>query len=414
MISRKKLDALTSKIMKCTELMSHCKDMNEKKLKASIRAAIQSHAEMHPDYTLQLHTKTVLDIKHCGNVEYLFRKLDVKVIDISNMELSEDVDSLFGMFFDCPNLERIIGIENLDVSNVKVFDKMFQNCPKLKLPVLKWNTSNMMSAQYMFKNTKAMTKAPCEGWDTSNLTTTHHMFDGSGIKEVDLSKWNKGKLKEVCCMFERCNNLERCDFSDSNGNFNPHRFGVIFNACSNLRNCNLSGWIFDEESNRTENNHCFCGCQKLKNLIIDGWNVDFILEEFDGETIFQMFVGLGESADYCKRNGVSVEEWLRIKGGVVIMMSEDDDEDEDEVVVGDNADDDELISESINESTTSDNSLFIHSFSSENMNESPTYELTNDELSLMREIFKPNAICATNDYELTINDLRLMNELMKF
>ena len=48
------------------------------------------------------------------------------------------------------------------------------------------------------------------------------------------------------------------------------------------------------------------------------------------------------------------------------------------------------------------------------MNESPTYELTNDELSLMREIFKPNAICATNDYELTINDLRLMNELMKF
>jgi len=64
-----------------------------------------------------------------------FRK--VEVIDITGWNIS-NAESLACMFWSCQRLETIYGIEKLDVSNVKNFNGMFQDCHKLKCDLNNW------------------------------------------------------------------------------------------------------------------------------------------------------------------------------------------------------------------------------------------------------------------------------------
>ena len=51
------------------------------------------------------------------------------------------------------NIKQIIGIENLDVSNVKTMDRMFRHCHELtSLDLHKWNVSNVEIMRQMFNS----------------------------------------------------------------------------------------------------------------------------------------------------------------------------------------------------------------------------------------------------------------------
>jgi len=113
---------------------------------------------------------------NCSNLE----KLDISnwktanVEDMSWMFAGED----YGNPPNTMNIKQIIGIENLDVSNVKTMDRMFRNCHELtSLDLHKWNVSNVEIMRQMFNSCKSLSELNIENWNMGNVTNTQYMFN---------------------------------------------------------------------------------------------------------------------------------------------------------------------------------------------------------------------------------------------
>lgn len=67
------------------------------------------------------------------NLAYFFLgALNLKQVDLSNFENTEQVSDTTYMFYNCRNLEEITGVENINFSNVTYLSYMFFACTKLK------------------------------------------------------------------------------------------------------------------------------------------------------------------------------------------------------------------------------------------------------------------------------------------
>ena len=113
---------------------------------------------------------------NCSNLE----KLDISnwktanVEDMSWMFAGED----YGNPPNTMNIKQIIGIENLDVSNVKTMDRMFRHCHELtSLDLHKWNVSNVEIMRQMFNSCTSLSKLNIENWNKCNVTNTQYMFN---------------------------------------------------------------------------------------------------------------------------------------------------------------------------------------------------------------------------------------------
>ena len=113
---------------------------------------------------------------NCSNLE----KLDISnwktanVEDMSWMFAGED----YGNPPNTMNIKQIIGIENLDVSNVKTMDRMFRHCHELtSLDLHKWNVSNVEIMRQMFNSCTSLSKLNIENWNMGNVTNTQYMFN---------------------------------------------------------------------------------------------------------------------------------------------------------------------------------------------------------------------------------------------
>ena len=109
---------------------------------------------------------------------------ELEKIDISNWNTSnvEDMSWMFaGEDYGHPAntmiLKKIIGIEDLDVSNVKSMDRMFRHCHELtSLDLHKWNVSNVEIMRQLFSNCTSLSELNIENWDMGNVTNTQYMF----------------------------------------------------------------------------------------------------------------------------------------------------------------------------------------------------------------------------------------------
>ena len=136
----------------------------------------------------------------CGNNEkvkvvslYLtfrdFTKLEY--IDITNMNTTK-VKSMYNMFGNNQNLQTIIGLENIDTSNVTNMQEMFYACAHLtKLDVSNFNTSNVINMRSMF-NGAGMRNSDFElilgeKFDTSKVTNMKQMFYLTGNANPNFS-----------------------------------------------------------------------------------------------------------------------------------------------------------------------------------------------------------------------------------
>lgn len=79
--------------------------------------------------------------------DYLFRDINrfekekIHSLDLSGWDVS-NAKSFKGMFFNCFELEEIIGIEDWNVSNVNDMRSMFYNCKKLTCDISDWNIND--------------------------------------------------------------------------------------------------------------------------------------------------------------------------------------------------------------------------------------------------------------------------------
>lgn len=82
------------------------------------------------------------------------------------------------------NLKRIIGIENLDVSNVTTMERMFRNCKKLEtLDLHKWDVSNVENMLQLFNGCRSLKTLNIDGWNMKNVTNIQYMFNSCEVLE---------------------------------------------------------------------------------------------------------------------------------------------------------------------------------------------------------------------------------------
>ena len=140
---------------------------------------------------------TDLDISELDDLCDIFDRLNkVEVINIYGWNTS-NVITMEDMFCFCGKLKNIIGIENLDVSNVEYANNMFYECKNLvELDLTNWNPVSLQDAYEMFSgcsNLKIIKNI--ENWQLPNIKDISYMFYKCAKLDVDLSNWNLTNIK---------------------------------------------------------------------------------------------------------------------------------------------------------------------------------------------------------------------------
>lgn len=199
-------------------------------------------------------------------------------------------------FYNMTKLTEIVGMENLNTSQVKDMQSAFRNCESLKtIDLSHFETANVENMNMMFYNCKALTKLDLSRFDTHNVTNMEHMFsDCTYLKNIDVSSFNTAKVTRMVGMFDNCKALVRVDVSG----FDTQNAAVsaMFYGCSSLAEVDMSN--FDTSKN-PDLYQLFSGCSSLRTLTVGkGFHGVRIKEEenktFDGVHDLDVYVKADE------------------------------------------------------------------------------------------------------------------------
>ena len=118
-------------------------------------------------------------------------------IDLSTVNTSK-ATTFNTMFYQCENLEEIIGLDKLNTSKALSMNSMFYMCNKLKeIDLSNFDTSKVTDMYAMFHSCRALTELDVTNFRTSNVTNMGFMFFGcSSLVSLDLSKFDMAKVVE--------------------------------------------------------------------------------------------------------------------------------------------------------------------------------------------------------------------------
>ena len=173
-------------------------------------------------------------------------------------------------FYNCNNLAKIEGIENLNTVNVTNINSMFYACSGLtSLDLSKFDTQKVTDMSYMFSGCYKLTLLNLSKFNTQNVTSMNEMFSGcSGLTSLDLSNFNTQNVKGMYGMFSGCSGLTSLDLSNFNTQ-NVKGMTHMFYACSSLTSLDLPK--FDTQK-VTDMSDMFSGCSKLTLLNLSNFN----------------------------------------------------------------------------------------------------------------------------------------------
>ncbi len=186
-------------------------------------------------------------------------------------------------FYNCNNLTKIEGIENLNTVNVKDMSNMFYACSGLtSLDLSKFDTQKVTDMSYMFSGCYKLTLLNLSKFNTQNVTSMNEMFSGcSGLTSLDLSKFDTQNVTGMYGMFSGCSGLTSLDLSNFNTQ-NVKGMTHMFYACSGLTSLDLPK--FDTQK-VTDMSDMFSGCSKLTLLNLSKFNtqnVTYMSDMFNG------------------------------------------------------------------------------------------------------------------------------------
>ena len=138
-------------------------------------------------------------------------------------------------FMRCLKLEAIMGMENLNTSNVTDMGSMFYECSALTtLDVSNFNTSNVTNMSCIFRGCQFLKNIDVSNFNTSNVTDMALMFYGcSALTSLDLSNFNTSNVTDMYGMFYYCSSLTSLDLSNFNTS-NVTNMSFMFYKCSDL------------------------------------------------------------------------------------------------------------------------------------------------------------------------------------
>ena len=124
-----------------------------------------------------------------------------------------DASSLFAGL---PNLKEIVGLNNLDTTEVTSMKQMFANDPKLtSLDLSKFDTPNVTDMMGMFFGDEALSTLDVSNFKTDSVEDMSYMFsDDSSLTKIDgLKKFNTEKVTKMWEMFKGDKALTSLDIS---------------------------------------------------------------------------------------------------------------------------------------------------------------------------------------------------------
>ena len=167
-------------------------------------------------------------------------------------------------FYGMENLESLVGIENLNTSEVTDMASMFQSCFKLQhLDLSHFNTDNLVNMHRMFQACVMLESIDLSSFNTANVTGENMdwLFAlCTNLSSVDVSSFNTSRVTSLWSMFFQCGNLTQLDLTS----FDTHqvtRTTTMFQGCTKLVTVYAGeGW---DMSNVTTDPAMFAGCSSL-------------------------------------------------------------------------------------------------------------------------------------------------------
>ena len=206
------------------------------------------------------------DTSSVTDMRYMFSNaVSLAAIDVSNWDTGK-VTSMANMFQVGENyagngqLREILGLGNLDVSNVTDMTCMFYGAGNMTFyDIAGWDVSRVISMNHMFCDNFSLRSLDLSAWDVSNVRTMYCMFDDNyKLKTIgDVSRWNTASLVDAGGWLNGASSFvgDNVGTLDLSGWDTIHlkAAGEMFRA-TKLRTIDLSGWTFDSITNeRWEN-----------------------------------------------------------------------------------------------------------------------------------------------------------------
>ena len=250
--------------------------------------------ERYKDFYLEDDIPTWLDMKSPDELNYVNNDKITTVKFDKSFSMARPT-STFYWFCGLRKLKTIIGIENLNTSEVKSMCGMFEGCSSLtELDVSGFNTANVENMGSMFEGCSQLETIDVSGFNTTNVKNMGGMFEGcSQLETIDVNGFNTANVLAMMFMFKDCQNLKSVDISS----FHIGKIISNFYACYSPAFSNLS------ENERTEALalsviDIFSGCSNLRTLNVGG--NDFSSLTSCREKIADMFKGVGTIDSPCR------------------------------------------------------------------------------------------------------------------
>ena len=176
---------------------------------------VENFSEMFDTCTTLVNLDvSMFNTSNATNMYEMFKSCQqLSTINISNFDISK-VTNIQGMFamneVSSPKLNEIIGLENLDTSQVTSMAWLFNGCENLQnLNIVNWDTSQVTNMHSMFQNCKSLTSLDLSNWDTNNVTDMISMFANAyNLELINLGeKFNIGNSTNITSIFAKCSKL---------------------------------------------------------------------------------------------------------------------------------------------------------------------------------------------------------------
>ena len=239
-----------------------------------------------------------LDTSAVTNMDHLFafhknlRTIDIRGWDtsqVTSMSYTFAATSGGGPYYSA--LEEIIGIEDLDVSNVINMSYMFYGAgytassglPQYsfkQLDISNWKTSSAENMSYMFGLCAGLTELNLSNFDTSKVTNMSNMFyNCCSLTNLDLSSFDTSEVTSMANMFYMVPTTDNSLISLTLGdNFNTSKvtnMSSMFAYCSGLSNLDVSNF---DTSSVTNMFKMFYGCSGLIDLDVSKFDTSKVTD----------------------------------------------------------------------------------------------------------------------------------------
>ena len=180
---------------------------------------------------------------------------------------NQDSSYLFGYL---NNLQKIVGLDNLDTTNVTDMSSMFFDCYSLNsLDLSNFNTAKVTDMSYMFDYCTSLTSLDVSSFNTAKVTDMSYMFSScENLTSLDLSKFNTDNVINMLEMFCGCYKLTSLDVSNFNTD-NVINMSAMFFDCEKLTSLDVSHF---NTANVINMSFMFQGCTGLTSLDVSKFN----------------------------------------------------------------------------------------------------------------------------------------------